>query len=148
MKFGLAYFQPKHHENVGSGFRSAYTFGAKYLVTIGRRYRRQSTDTVDSCKHIPYYHFERFKDFKEYFKKLQWDIVAVELSNNAKKLTEFNHPIKAIYLMGNEVYGIHEKIMVECDHIVYIPTKEPISINVSCAANIVMWDRLSGKNYG
>ena len=38
--FGVGIYQPKHWENVGTLWRSAYQLGASFLVVVGSRPRR------------------------------------------------------------------------------------------------------------
>lgn len=42
--FGIGVYHPKHEINIGTLIRSAYIFGANYVFTVGRRYKRQSSE--------------------------------------------------------------------------------------------------------
>ncbi len=142
-RFGICFYQAKTDTNIGTAFRSAYLYGAWGLATIGRRYRTQSSDTVKALKHIQYNHFKSFDQFAHYYRRLAFSIVALELDEKSIKLPDFSHPKDTIYVLGNEVYGIHPVNLRKCDSIIQIPTKEPISMNVSAAASIVMYDRIT-----
>ncbi len=141
--FGICSYQAKHAENIGTLFRSAYLYGASSLNTVGRRYSLQSSDTVNSIRQLPYYHFQSFAQFKERWAKKGYKIIAVELSPQSISLPNFNHPTRGIYLLGNEAYGIHEKVLTLCDSIVTIPTLRNISLNVAVAGSIVLADRFN-----
>lgn len=136
--FGLCFYQPQHDSNVGSGFRSCYAMGGNFIATIGRKYKKQSTDTCDTCKHIPYYHYLSYEDFIVN-KPEGCKIVCVEIAEHARELENFIHPERAVYIVGNENYGIHEKYLK--DNLV-VKIKSKICLNVSCAASIVLSHRV------
>ena len=135
---GIGFYQARWDTNIGTGFRSAVCFGANFLYTIGHKYKKQSSDTCDSTRHLPYLHYEAYDDF---IKRKPQDarIVCVEITDNARDLTKFCHPERALYLFGNETYGIHEKYLR--NHLVVkIPTK--LCLNVASSVGIVLYDRM------
>lgn len=146
MRFGIAAYQHKTDTNTGTLFRTSYLYNAWNLASIGRKYKKQSSDTCDSINHIPYYFFEKFEQFANYYRNLKFELVAVELDEKSNNLIEFEHPTNAIYILGNEGYGIHKKCLDQCDSIVQIPTKQPISMNVAVAGSIVIYDRFFKLN--
>ena len=108
--FAIGVFHPKNSVNIGTLWRSAYVFGASYIFTIGRRYKKQSSDTLKTFRHVPLFHFLTFEDFKRY---LPYDaqLICVELTDQANKLREFKHPQRSIYLLGAEDNGISKEIL-------------------------------------
>lgn len=138
---GIGFYQYMHEENIGSAFRSAYAFGIDLLFTIGRKYRQQASDTCASTRHVPYYGYVSYDDFRQHLPKNS-QIVCVELSEKAYNLENFVHPEQALYLFGNESSGIPQKILEDrYNLVVQIPTK--LCLNVACTASIVIWDRIS-----
>lgn len=133
---GIGIYQPKHDTNVGTLFRSAHAFGADFIFTVGRQYRIQSSDTTKSFRHIPYWHFETINDLKSRIPKGS-TLVNVEMSEKSRDLTTFCHPERAVYLLGNEVYGIPEKFLDGWT--VHIPTE--FCLNVATAGTCVLYDR-------
>ena len=65
--FGIGIYHPKHHQNIGTLMRSAVCFGATKLFTIGRRYHRQSSDTVNAICQVPTYHYASFDELYTHF---------------------------------------------------------------------------------
>jgi len=51
--FGVCFLRPKYQGNVGAIMRSAFNFGAKFMVIVGARYERESSDTVNIADKLP-----------------------------------------------------------------------------------------------
>ena len=139
--FGIGIYQPSNEYNQASLFRSAFCFNADYLFSIGRKYKKGPMDTVDATKHVPYHFFESFREFKEN-RPRHSKLVAVELTDNARDLCTFVHPEQAVYILGNESYGIHDKVINECDLVVKVP-RTTHCLNVAVTGAIVIYDRIS-----
>ena len=56
----IGIYHTKTECNVGTLYRSAYQLGAAFVFTIGRRYKKQASDTYNTTLHIPLYHYESF----------------------------------------------------------------------------------------
>ena len=144
--FAIGVFHPKNGVNIGTLWRSAYVFGASFIFTIGRRYKKQSSDTLKTFRHVPLFHFLTFEDFKRY---LPYDaqLICVDLDENAESLKEFKHPQRSIYLLGAEDNGISKEIL-KGRQTVRILSARNYSLNVAVAGSIVMYDRIikEGKN--
>lgn len=135
--YGIGIYHPKTTENIGTLWRSAHNFGANYIFTIGKRYRKQASDTTKAERHIPLYEYETMDDFKKNLPK-GCQIVFVEQTNGARNLKESCHPETAVYVLGAEDEGIPEDLMVGHQK-VFIDT--PMCLNVAVAGSIVMYDR-------
>ena len=61
--FGIGVYMLKSAVNLGTLWRSANILGAKYIFTIGRRYNKQSSDTMQTQRHIPLITYIDFEDF-------------------------------------------------------------------------------------
>ena len=140
--YGIGVYNIKTEMNLGTLWRSADNFGASFIFTIGKRYKRQASDTTKAYRHIPLYHYEDFNDFNKN-RPFDCKLVGIEQTNRAKDITEYNHPERAIYLLGAEDYGLPEKILDKCQDVVFIDT--PKCLNVAVAGSIVMFSRNSHK---
>ncbi len=140
--FGVGIFNPKFAENVGSLWRTADLLGADYFFTIGARYERQASDTMNSTRHTPLW---RFDDIDHFFAAMPREslLVGVELAENAKPLADFPHPERACYLFGAEDNGIPPKVLARCHHVVVLPGR--YSMNLACAGSIVVYDRVTRR---
>ena len=113
------------------------------IFTIGRRYRRQSSDTSKAFRHIPLRHYTDYVDFTHH-RPLGAVLVGVEMGGIPLK--EYVHPEQAIYLLGAEDYGLPEPIREKCNHIVSIESLGLPSYNVAIAGSLIMYDRMVRRN--
>ncbi len=136
--FGIGIQNGKTPENLGVLWRSAQNLGASFIFTIGNRYAKQACDTHDAVASIPYFHYESFDDF---FKNIPKGarLVGVELTDKAIPLETFNHPRRCVYLLGAEDHGLSKKA-IEKSHFL-VKFQSQLSLNVSVAGSIVMYDR-------
>ena len=56
--FGIGIQNGKTPENLGVLWRTAQNLGASFIFTIGNRYAKQSCDTHNAVKSMPYFHYE------------------------------------------------------------------------------------------
>ena len=136
--FGIGIQNGKTPENLGVLWRSAQNLGASFIFTIGNRYAKQACDTHNAVKSMPYFHYDTFEDFFNNIPKGA-RLVGVELTNEAVPLETFSHPRRCVYLLGAEVHGL-SKQAIEKSHFL-IKFKSQLSLNVSVAGSIVMYDR-------
>ena len=138
---GIGIWYPSKEVNVGTLFRSALALDADFVFTIGRRYSRQSSDTPNTTKHLPYYHYESFEDFKKNRPKGA-RLVCVEITEGARDLRSFCHPEQAIYLLGSEGGGLPAELLGN-NIVVKIPSQT--CLNVSSAGTVTLYDRLAKR---
>ena len=138
--FGIGVCLPKTGPNVGTLLRSAFAFGAAFVFTVGRRYPKQATDTLQAWKHIPLYHYI---DADEFLLAIPHACVpiAVERMDEARPLPEFSHPERALYILGPEDGSVPASILKHCKATVQIPSA--YCLNVAVAGSIVMYDRIA-----
>lgn len=138
--FGIGCLNMKHSVNYGTLFRSAKIMNADFVFVIGRRFKKQNSDTIKSFRYIPTYHYETFSDFH---KNIPYGckLVGVELDNKAIPIHQYEHPQRAIYLLGAEDNGLTKESMNKCHDLIKLPGE--MSMNVSVAGSIVMFDRIS-----
>lgn len=135
--FGIGVYHPKTTENIGTLWRSAHNFGADFIFTIGRRYKKQPSDTTKAVRHVPLYEYQSFDDLKEHLPRGS-NIVFIEQTEGAKNLKEVTHPETAVYILGAEDEGVPEELMSGYPT-VFIDT--PMCLNVAVAGSVVMYDR-------
>lgn len=136
--FGIGIQNGKTPENLGVLWRSAQNFGANFIFTIGNRYEKQASDTHKAVGAIPYFHYKTFEDFYDHLPKGAM-LIGVELCEEAESLEKFDHPRRAVYLLGAEDHGLSSAAKEKSHKLVKFST--PLSINVSVAGSIVMYDR-------
>ncbi len=138
--YGIGVMQATKEINIGTLWRSAYIMGASFIFTVDEKYRRQSSDTAATPSRIPLYHYKDLVDLKTHLPH-GTPLVGVELSYEATLVSEFNHPARAVYLLGSETNGLSKKTLAECHALVKLPGH--FSLNVAVAGSIIMHDRIS-----
>lgn len=140
--FGVGIVGGKSSTNLGTLWRSAYQLGAAFVFTVGRRYKRQASDTYHTSRHVPLWAFTGEADFAVPHGHV---LVGVELTDDAVPLPMFTHPRQAAYLLGSEDNGLPGWALERCVHVVQIPSVRRPSYNVAVAGSIVMYDRLAKR---
>lgn len=138
--FAVGVYHPKREVNVGSLWRTAHLYGAAFVFTVGQRYQPQSSDTPKTPRHTPLFHFADMDDLREHLPHAA-PLVGVELDDRSEPLATFEHPERAVYLMGAEDHGLPPSVLAACHHVVQIETPMPQSMNVAVAGSLVVHDR-------
>ena len=137
--YAIGVFHAKHDVNIGTLLRSAHAFGAAFIFTVGARFDKQASDTTKVWRHTPVFNFTDIDDLVTHLPS-DCPLIGVELAENAVRLTEFEHPARAIYLLGAEDHGLSEDALARCHQVVQIPGPSRC-LNVATAGSIVMYDR-------
>lgn len=138
--FGIGVEHAKSGVNIGTLLRSAVNFGAAFVFTVGRRYRKQASDTVQATGRIPVFHYRTWDAYRE-AAPFGWIPIAVELADGAGCLTRFVHPKQCVYLLGPEDGSIDKEALAMCKYVVKIPSNG--CLNLAVAGSIVMYDRIA-----
>jgi tRNA G18 (ribose-2'-O)-methylase SpoU len=140
--FAIGIENHKTPANLGTLWRSAFTFNADYIFTINRRYHKQASDTVKAWRHIPLFNYATLDEF--------WDaipfdcpVIGLEQCARSRDLETFKHPERAIYLLGAEDCGLTPLAQKRCHHIVSMDTR--FCLNVAVAGSIVMYHRTTQR---
>ncbi|MDG1331852.1 MAG: RNA methyltransferase [Crocinitomicaceae bacterium] len=136
----IGVFRGKTSHNMGTLWRSAYILGAAYIFTVDGRYKKQSSDVLRTWSRIPLFQYKTFDDL---LANIPHDcrLVGVEIDDRSEMLHEFEHPKRAIYLLGAEDSGLPEFVKEKCHFLVKLPGNS--SLNVGVTGSIVLHDRVS-----
>ncbi len=136
---GIGIMGHKRDHNIGTLWRSAYILGASYIFTIGKKYKKQTSDVLKTWTRMPLFHYEDFDDFR---KHIPYDcrLVGIELEDRATPLVDFEHPQRAVYLLGAEDNGLPPKVLDQCHEWVRLPGYR--SLNVAVTGSILLNDRV------
>ena len=133
----------KTETNVGTLWRSAHSLGADFIFTIGKRYKRQSSDTTKAWKHLPLWHFNNVDELLDHSPH-DCPLIGVELMDTAHPLETFAHPERAIYLLGAEDRGLSDRAISRCHS--FVQFKSDFCLNVASAGTVVLYDRQTKLN--
>lgn len=112
------------------------------MATIGRRYERQSSDTMKATRHVPLFEYASFDDFHEHL-PLDCRLIGVEMYPQAQFIDDFSHPQRGVYLLGAEDYGLPDTVLARCHEIIRL--RGTRSLNLAVAGSIVLYDRTRAK---
>jgi len=136
--FGIGIYKGKTVENIGTLWRGAYQLGADFIFTVGSRYKKQSSDTYKTWRHIPLFQHDDIESLTDSL----YDCVLVGVEMGGTPLDEFVHPQRCVYLLGAEDHGLSDGMLEKCQHIISIPSIRAESYNVAQAGTIIMYDRM------
>lgn len=144
--YAIGIVHGKRRENIGTLFRSAVSFGAAFVFTVGRRYAPQASDTPKSWLHIPVHHFATVDDLVAHL-PYGTRLIGVEMADTAISLWDYAHPARAVYLLGAEDHGLTTEQQVRCHQLVRI-NGAAHCLNVAVAGSIILHDRVIKADAG
>ena len=138
--FEIGIYRPKHWENVGTLWRSAWQLGAAGIFTIGGgKVKHQITDVLRVDKRIP---LRCYDDFDAFLAARPQGAQLIGVEMGGEPLKTFVHAVRAVYLLGSEVDGLPREVLAKCQHVVEIESLNYASFNVAVSGSLVMYHRL------
>ena len=133
--------------NVGSIFRTADAGAVTHIHLCGMSahppHKKLEKTALGAFAYIPWTYHERTRDCLASLREEGIPIVGVEVTDDAVPHTTFDWPKPVALVFGNEVDGINEKRLSQCDAVVKIPMYGyKNSINVATAFGIILYDVL------
>lgn len=141
--FGIGIYKGKGKANEGTLWRSAYQAGAAFIFSIGARFERLSTDTTKTWVNVPAL---SYADFNAFAANAPFGAPWVAVEIGGQPLEEFDHPTRAVYILGSEDTGLPSSLLKACPFHITLPAVREASFNVAVAGSIVMYDRLAKQN--
>lgn len=137
-------------QNVGSLFRTsdALNISKIYLSPITPspidrfgRYRQDISKTALGAERTMVWEpYENISDLIKKYKEQDFQIVAIEQSENSIDYKKIEKGEKIVFILGNEVEGLSKEILDFVDYVAEIPMKgEKESLNVSVAGAVAMF---------
>ena len=140
--------------NIGSFFRTgdALLIEGIHLcgITATPPNKEIHKTALDAEKSVSWKYFEKTEESLTQLKTEGFKIYAIEQVEDSISLPDFKPPKneKIALVFGNEVKGVQQEIVDQCDGAIEIPqfgTKH--SFNVSVSGGIVLWDIFSKMNF-
>lgn len=138
----VALWNPKYAHNVGAAIRamSCFTDGGE-LVFTGDRVKPETMDRIPREERMKAYADVNWRKVdKPTLEFPDFTPVGVELLPGAQSLHHFEHPKNALYIFGPEDGSLPKGVKAACHSFITIPSKH--CLNLSCAVNVVLYDRL------
>ena len=144
--FSVCAFSIQDDLNINLIYRSLSNFSGIEMFIVGsKQWHKGATNGLEDVVKITY--FNSIHDFLEHMKKTEYNMVAVEQTENSISLFDFQHPKKPCFIFGNESAGLLQDILMNVESVVEVPMQgfHP-SLNVGCCASIVMYDFVRKMN--
>ena len=137
--FALGLFNPKSGLNVGSVIRAAGCFGANLVAYTGKRVSKRDLrpDKAKARRVVPLVHTEDLRGIIPF----GYCPVAVDLVDQARCITTFQHPHQAFYVFGPEDSTLGTQVLEWCERRIVIPTR--LCLNLAGAVHVVCYDRVA-----
>jgi len=133
-------------ENVGAVFRTADSFAISEIVLCGITpvppHREIHKTALGATESMPWRYFPTAMEAQEELKRQGHTLLVFEQAEQTTPLHQvtIDAASKVALFFGNEVNGVHQEVVNQCDEVVEIPqfgTKH--SLNVSVCVGIAAW---------
>ncbi|HNR33107.1 MAG TPA: TrmH family RNA methyltransferase [Candidatus Hydrogenedentes bacterium] len=134
--------------NVGSAFRTADAAAVAHVHLCGMSahppHRKIEKTALGAFDYVPWTYHERVKDCLAALRADGVPIVAIEVADGATPFTDFAWPQPVAVVFGNEVTGINESVLRQCDGVACIPMYgHKNSVNVATAIGVILYGILT-----
>ena len=131
--------------NVGSIFRTADAFLLEAIYICGYTayppHKEIKKTALGADETVRWKHFKSVSDCLAELKAEGYNLFAVEQAEDSFQLNDFTTNQKLAVIFGNEVTGVEQSTIAQCDGCIEIPQLGmKHSLNVSVAAGIVLWE--------
>jgi tRNA G18 (ribose-2'-O)-methylase SpoU len=130
--------------NVGSIFRTADAGAVAHIHLCGMSahppHRKLEKTALGAFDYVPWTYHERTEDALKVLERAGIARVAIEVTQDAIPMREFEWPSPVAIVFGNEVTGIGERTLSMCDAVVCIPMHgHKNTMNVATAFGIALY---------
>lgn len=138
--------------NVGSVFRTADAFLLNAIYITGYTcippHKEIKKTALGAEETVDWKHFSNATEAIGSLKKDGYKVFAVEQAMNSLKLQgiDFGIAEKIAVIFGNEVTGVEQETILQCDGCIEIPQLGmKHSLNIATAAGVVLWEIVRGR---
>jgi len=140
--------------NVGSAFRTADGFNVEKLILGGITptppHREIQKTALGATESVQWEHHTDLTPCLLQLKAEGFIIVGIEQVHNSVSLQDWHIPAKhkVAFVFGNEVEGVSEEILKQCDACIEIPQfGSKHSFNISVTVGIILWEYTKQLKY-
>jgi HEAT repeat protein/tRNA(Leu) C34 or U34 (ribose-2'-O)-methylase TrmL len=147
LPLALATTNLSYNLNLGVLIRSAEAAGAREVLVAGRDfYHRAAAMGADDWVDLAF--FDTIEELVDHARSSGYQLVAVQQSPGAERFDRADYPPRPCLILGSEGPGLPPHVVAGADLVVEIPQRGEIdSLNVSCAATLVLWACLSSRGW-
>lgn len=143
--FGIILQDVRSLYNVGSIFRTADAFRASMLILTGftpSPPRKEISKTaLDAEATVPWKYYHSTLEAIADMRRNGWKVHAIEVAHESRDISTLSRSVfPAVFVLGNELTGVTDEVMAECDGAFEISMHGvKHSLNVAVAAGITMY---------
>lgn len=133
--------------NVGSVFRTADSFLLEGIYLCGYTpqppHRDIQKTALGATETVPWRHYTTTIEALQSLKAEGYVLLAIEQAHGSIMLQDVELELTKKYALvfGNEVYGVQQEVIAQCDYVIEIPQLgSKHSLNISVSAGIVIWE--------
>jgi 23S rRNA (guanosine2251-2'-O)-methyltransferase len=138
--------------NVGSVFRTsdAFLIDAVYIIGYSAKppHKEIKKTALGAEETVAWHYFKTSEQAIEALRQKNYQVFAVEQAEGSLKLQslEFLPDKKVAVIFGNEVTGVEQATIQQCDGCIEIPQLGmKHSLNIATAAGVVLWELIRNK---
>ena len=144
--FAIAAWEISKDHNVGTLVRTAHAAAATEVILLGEReWNVEAARTADLFTEIIQLPADP-ELFRAHLAARRWNVVAVELADDATNLFDAIYPERPCFLLGAEIGGVPAELLGDAELIVQIPQWGLVPcLNLAVAGSIVVYDYLAKR---
>jgi tRNA G18 (ribose-2'-O)-methylase SpoU len=144
--FAVAAWEISKEHNVGTLVRTAHAAAASEVILTGERdWNVEAARTADLFTEIIQLPADAGV-FRAHLAARRWNLVAVELADNATNLFDAQYPERPCFLLGAEIGGVPAELLAEAELVVQIPQWGLVPcLNLAVAGSLVVYDYLGKR---
>ena len=138
--------------NVGSLFRTADAFLLEAIFITGYTaqppHKEIKKTALGAEESVEWRYFSNATEAIKHLKEAGYKVYAVEQVQNSLSLerVNFGPEEKVAVIFGNEVTGVEQETILQCDACIEIPQLGmKHSLNIATAAGVVLWEIIRGR---
>ena len=144
-KLRLVFDQVRSAHNVGAMFRTADAAAIESLYLIGITphppHGQVEKTSLGATNYIEWKHMETFQSAAEELESDGYELVALENTEDAQDLWEFQWPERSALIAGSETDGLSEETLARCKWKLNVPMfGYKRSLNVTTAVGLALYD--------
>jgi len=138
----IAVYNLQNPNNLGAVIRSCLGFNIKGIFLLGNCCDLYHPEAIRSSMgyvfKMPVEKFNNFDYFLAYAKQNNLKLLAMDNSDKAINIYQYNNKKGNCFIIGNEGNGLPNEVLAKCSTIIKIPLNKDVeSLNASVAASIV-----------
>lgn len=145
--FSIAAWEISKEHNVGSLVRTAHAAAAAEVILLGdREWNVEAARTADLFTDIVQLPAD-CAVFRSHLHARRWNLVAVELADDATNLFDAEYPPRPCFVLGAELGGVPPELVDAAELVVQIPQWGLVPcLNLAVAGSIVVYDYLAKRH--